>query len=167
MSTVVHRSPNKLWRSNSIFNLCFQSKDLLRRDAHYWRPNSKVLLESSLVQALCYSWRPWCFCCWPCCCLHSCPLLASHRVLAVDCVPDLAGFPAVAVQASLQLQETLLMGASSLLLGSLLLLASLLLLLLGSWQLLAPLLFLVTTLVSQRLNPKKNMVYGSLCHSWI
>ncbi len=23
MSTVVHRSPNKLWRSKSIFNLCF------------------------------------------------------------------------------------------------------------------------------------------------
>jgi hypothetical protein len=23
MSTAVHRSPNKLWRSNSIFNLCF------------------------------------------------------------------------------------------------------------------------------------------------
>jgi hypothetical protein len=22
MSTAVHRSPNKLWRSNSIFNLC-------------------------------------------------------------------------------------------------------------------------------------------------
>jgi hypothetical protein len=88
------------------------------------------------VQAFCYSWRLWCFCClwgccWPYCCRHSCPLLASHRVLAVDCVPDLAGFPAVAVQASLQLQETLLMGASSLLLGSLLLLASLLLLFWG------------------------------------
>jgi hypothetical protein len=27
MSTAVHRSPNKLWRSNSIFNLCiFASK---------------------------------------------------------------------------------------------------------------------------------------------
>jgi hypothetical protein len=26
MSTAVHRSPNKLWRSNSIFNLCLPAK---------------------------------------------------------------------------------------------------------------------------------------------
>ncbi len=29
MSTTVHRSPNKLWRSNSIFNLCYKRKKKL------------------------------------------------------------------------------------------------------------------------------------------
>jgi hypothetical protein len=27
MSTAVHRNPNKLWRSNSIINLCMYEKD--------------------------------------------------------------------------------------------------------------------------------------------
>jgi hypothetical protein len=34
MSTAVHRSPNKRWRSNSIFNLCYQAMPSLRGVAH-------------------------------------------------------------------------------------------------------------------------------------
>jgi hypothetical protein len=34
MSTAVHRNPNKLWRSNYIFNLC-----------DYWSSNSHKLLQ--------------------------------------------------------------------------------------------------------------------------
>jgi hypothetical protein len=42
MSTAVHRSPNKLWRSNSIFNLWFGGKmpwfhsPQLGRRSHFW-----------------------------------------------------------------------------------------------------------------------------------
>jgi hypothetical protein len=34
MSGAVHRSPNKLWRSNSIFNLCRRSCNSRRLEAH-------------------------------------------------------------------------------------------------------------------------------------
>ncbi len=40
MRTDVHRSPNKLWRSNSIFNLCLASRGLLRDVVYLDRPTA-------------------------------------------------------------------------------------------------------------------------------
>jgi hypothetical protein len=89
--------------------------------------------------------------------------------LAVDCSPDLASFPAVAGFlnfASFPAVAGDPPAAGILAVAGVTTIAGIpAFALLGSWQLLAPLLFLVTTLVSQILNLKKNMVYGSLCRS--
>ncbi len=49
MSTAVHRSPNKLWRSNSIFNLCLRPSIMLMNQEQELENHVENLLDDEFL----------------------------------------------------------------------------------------------------------------------